>query len=207
MGEPTYRPLTGDDLWVSGDALPGLLDGWCGPSEYERAAGLRLDCRRPEVRDHARRVLLAAGHDIGPTIEAELRGDITPTEAAGLVWCSLLRVEAGLGVVRGPLPAWKHEGESTNGPGTPTHPQWARRGTIVAEVGWYYVGRHDYREGWALRENVLHGDHCHAHGPETGNAGKLAADTAALAAGYAIREPGALLLPLPDGVVGRPETP
>ena len=172
MGEPTCRPLTSEDLWLASDTLPGLLDGWCGPifdREYgigtrcrdEHEAGvvrgwywfpgvgarglpnvdICLDCRRPEIRDHARRVLLAAGHDIGPIIEAELRGDITPTEAAGLVWCSLLRVEVGLGVVGPPLTVEPDEGDLS---------EWLA-------------------DGWTIWSN------------------------------------GALLMPLPDGVIGRLE--
>ena len=216
-------------------------------SEYERAAGLRLDCRRPEVRDHARRVLLAgercrgstvglaaglgccdgwvqirsgsgahadpqpcdacngSGYlrkpaDIGPIIEAELRGDITPTEAAGLVWCSLLRVAAGVKPARAIVseymtPKWADRVMfARHIPRDSLCADGGRLVCIVEHDGWYLQPPHDPYS----RRNV-------PHGPETGDAGKSAADTAALAAGYALREPGALLLPLPDGVIGRME--
>lgn len=168
MSDPTYRPLTGEALWAPGDILGGaLLDpGWpretcagpwypihshdpygatqcedCGPPCSVDWPRVLIDLRLQRERDHARRVLLAAGHDIGPIIEAELRGDITPTEAAGLVWCSLLRVEAGLGVVGLPLTVEPDEGDLS---------EWLA-------------------DGWTLWSD------------------------------------GALLMPLPDGVIGRLE--
>ena len=215
MSDPTYRPLTGEALWAPGDILGGaLLDpGWpretcagpwypihshdpygatqcedCGPPCSVDWPRVLIDLRLQRERDHARRVLLAgercrgstvglaaglgccdgwvqirsgsgahadpqpcdacngSGYlrkpaDIGPIIEAELRGDITPTEAAGLVWCSLLRVEAGLGVVGLPLTVEPDEGDLS---------EWLA-------------------DGWTLWSD------------------------------------GALLMPLPDGVIGRLE--
>ena len=128
MTDPTTRPLTLSDLWLPGDVLGcALLRGWTGPAlvkciitdddgndvwECGICAGghasngfrgrdeCRLDFTRPEVRDHATRIL---GPDLLPIHAAELRGEITPGEAAGLVWCSVVRREAGLGVVALPL--------------------------------------------------------------------------------------------------------
>lgn len=197
MADLTYRPLTAADLWVRGDILGGALlreglpvdvrtaSSWaagaivdsngggepyvvgyyrCGEyciGEHERAGCLRLDCTRPEVRDRARRVLLPMGHDLGPIIDAELRGEITPGEAAGLVWCSILRVGAGLPALRG----W--------------------RTTLDAAIAWCLPG--------APKDVILRAEHSDD------------ARLATLAAGFALREPSALLLPLPGGVVGRLE--
>jgi len=204
MADPT-RPLTLSDLWLPGDVLGGaILRGWTGPvwairgtewigatwaphmscapviygGKVDSFAGVdnvRLDCDIPEVRDRAVRVLAAGdpvddfggrhcrcgtvhkesacpscglsfiqSADLLPIHAAELRGDITPGEAAGLVWCSVVRREAGLGVCLLPAPA---------------------AGAQLDPL-----------------------------------------DSMRLAAGYSLREPGGiLLLPLPDGVVGRLE--
>lgn len=102
MTDPT-RPLTLADLWLPGEALNGaMLNGWIGPCTRKGPLDCMtvLDFTRPEVRDRAVRVL---GPDLLPIHAAELRGDITPGEAAGLVWCSVVRREAGLGVVALPL--------------------------------------------------------------------------------------------------------
>jgi len=187
VADPT-RPLTLADLWLPGDVLGGaILKGWRGPTTVRRCddwdeavwlgmafsafvprgsecsgfspgANVRLDCRRPEVRDRAARVL---GPDLLPIHAAELRGEITPGEAAGLVWCSVVRREAGLGVVQAILGETERLAHITY------------RKYIAGER----VGR--VRDG----------------------------DAAQLALGVALREPGGiLLLPLPDGVVGRLET-
>lgn len=56
-----------------------------------------------------------------------------------------------------------------------------------------FYGRHDYRKGWRLYRDDLG---TIGSGPETGDAGKAAADAAGVAAGYALRNPdGSLTLP------------
>ena len=202
------RLLTLDDLWLLGDVLGGaMLAGWSGPVRDDTdcvswlpsecsgigvcactlppegtpycktwfARDLRIDFRRPEVRDRAVRVV---GPDLLPIHTAELRGEVTPGEAAGLVWCSVVRREAGLNSLQG----W--------------HGEWRRCGPAGVPV------RHERWERGRSRRDL-------APPTVTGTARQVLtyrnlADAAALAAGYALREPGGiLLLPLPDGVVGR----
>lgn len=175
--------------------------------EYQRPDTLRLDFRRLEVRDRATRVL---GPDLLPIHAAELRGEITPGEAAGLVWCSVVRREAGLPVVGG----WARCLNFTNSR--------ASAGTLL---GRSYNWLKDDGDGlfWSRSETVARGlvDNekdplppveygwrwGQAYGSELGGAGLDKIHAAILAAGYSLREPGGiLLLPLPDGVVGRLDT-
>lgn len=223
------RPLTFSDLWLPGNVLGGaVLAGWSGPvfhryDDVPYCAGVRLhiestgkgrmfsldprDCRfgpfeaprlnclRPEVRD---RILRVVGPELLPVHTAEIRGNITSGEAAGLMWCNVLRRDAGLPIVQGWLSCWKAMGTADDGPGTRRVECHHRTGDATAEVGWCYQYRHSYHLGWRLHDG--------ASGPELDEAGRAAADAAALAAGYALREPGGiLLLPLPDGT-GRLDT-
>lgn len=79
-----------------------------------------------------------------------------------------------------------------------------RRGSkYVSEVGDIYVSRHNYKRGWRIgipvHERVM-GDRDLASGPETGEAGRTAADAAALAHSCAIViDSETLILPWPDG--------
>ena len=110
------RPLTLADLWLPGSTLDGaMLRGWTGPVvhlydddpdlDIRCVIDVRLDFRRPEVRDRAVRIL---GADLLPIHAAEVKGDITPGEAAGLVWCSVVRRNGGMGVVREVLGETQH---------------------------------------------------------------------------------------------------
>lgn len=220
----TPRPLTLSDLWLRGDALDGaLLRGWSGQvfdvwygkrisrgwwlTDEGQEHAVFVDFTHPELRDRAIRVL---GPDLLPIHAAELRGEITPGEAAGLVWCSVVRREAGLPVVGG----WARCLNFTNSR--------ASAGTLL---GRSYNWLKDDGDGlfWSRSETVARGlvDNekdplppveygwrwGQAYGSELGGAGLDKIHAAILAAGYSLREPGGiLLLPLPDGVVGRLDT-
>lgn len=198
---------TTDDLWLPGDVLGGaLLRGWIGPHDSQVHTGLRhewrawwatgglcteatrLDCTRPEVRDRIVRVLAAQGHDLLWLHAAELRGEITPDEAAGILWCSVLRVGAGLEAAVNVL-----DSRCNYGGGRQYVIRCLRDKTVMFKV------TESGLEGWFVQDPFTH--RTLAAGGEHGEAGVAAADAAALSAGYALREPGALLLPYPDGPV------
>jgi hypothetical protein len=123
-------------------------------------------------------------------LAAELRGDITPTVAAGLWWVAVKRAEAGLGPIQHPWSTWARENDGR-----------CRRRDIQSR---YRAGAMIDVDGWALWSADqpgplgLPGGRT-ASGPKTGEAGKQAADAAALTAGYALLDDGAILLPHPQG--------
>lgn len=187
---------------------------WCEEhgSRCSDSAPLALyDCRDEWLRDRLRRVLAAGErcgcngleyrghgevrdcshcngtgytrqpHDLGHFIDAEIAGRIPPLVAAGLWWASVLRVEAGLGPVAGLLGEWQHNSRDT---------LWTDRRDSFIQPLRYALAFANAR-GWTLLR---------WSGPETGDAGKLAADTAALSAGFALLNGDHILLPLPDRI-------
>ncbi len=223
MSEPTPMP---DLHLLPGDAHPGLLDGWCGPVLYylnfawtqcawgfvgAKPAHVRLDLHRPECIDRVIRVLAAGvrcercrgsgcvaafdgdaldcshceatGYSIAPADLAWTR-DLPAWQAGPILAASVLRVVAGEGHIQRLIPPWVH---------VPKYDEWTREGKCYTApgTGWWFHPRMERIAG----------------GPETGEAGKAAADAAALAAGYALDNGDRCLIPLTNGAIARVETP
>lgn len=204
IAAPRHIPATPDDL-----------TGWCGPVRFGDSDGSWayvgryrdvhrfvanadgyhdgfvgddylapwcFDTRHPEARDHLiRRYALPSWHRDTP-------GGLTPEQSAAVVLGSVLRVRAGLPALLALLPVWSRAGGG----------EWTRttdlygRASLVVSLG--------MTAGWTLRclnRNAI-------SGPEVGEDGKLAADTAALANGLALlATPTGILLP-PIEVGGEP---
>ena len=181
--------------------LPGLLDGWCGPVEEWKDEGsmavgwttrpwgtfytldlaaVRLPLTRPEARNRLCVVLAARGSPAWHLLPVALGGQL-PAEyahhSAALLACFATRVAAGMGGIVDVLPSWRWISKYGR--------HWRRGDTLdvrerdVLSEGWH--------AGWRCRR-----ERC-AAGPETGEAGKFAADAAALAAGFALLDEGGVL--------------
>ena len=127
----------------------------------------------------------------GHFTDAEIAGRITPLAAAGLWWCSALRVEVGLGPVQGLWGPWDlllpHDHDAGEC-------EIQHRPKVLGRWSMFICPDEPMSgdRGWRVAEA--------ARGPETGDAGKLAADTAALSAGFALLNDGEVLLPFPDRI-------
>ena len=192
--------------------LPGLLDGWCGPVDVHwrswgrdrwassacfgglvltdtsgvlcssSLADIRLPLTRPEARNRLCVVLAARGSPAWHLLPVAEGGSL-PAEyahhSAALLACFATRVAAGMGGIVDVLPSWRWISKYGR--------HWRRGDTLdvrerdVLSEGW--------RAGWRCRR-----ERC-AAGPETGEAGKFAADAAALVAGYALLDDDVLRLP------------
>lgn len=214
---PVYRSMSLDHRnWkpvaMHCGAVPVTYGGW---QHYldEACPPLRLDCRRPEVRDRLRRVLAVGGrcrecgaqvastedcicngtgytrqpHDIGHFIDAEIAGRITPLAAAGLMWASALRVEAGLNPVLGLF------GTRFNYGVGPAYVQRNAHGKTIM-----FLATQAGSDGWLVRDPDTRA--LLASGSERGLKGVEAADTSALFAGFALLNDDHILLPLPDRI-------
>lgn len=189
-------------------AFPELLEGWSGPVQWTPdvgsgdTAGLAyvLDTHRPEVIAHLLRWLYSQGrgrsHHLRP---AWLGGFLTDAEAgAALAW-SVRSVRAGGAVLRGILSVWADATDRDDAYYEWGYRKW-ERGEIVGAphlVCYLYEPRPDAVRvsRWSLRGWGL-GWGANDRGPETGPDGMAAADRAALAAGYALRQPdGSITLP------------
>ena len=186
-------------------ATPALLEGWVGPGlrqtdqgdwtpcailgpsrspdyvvvshfGYQPAARidrLRLDARRPEVRDRVVRAL-----DL-PAWMRDTPGGLDVWQAAGLIACAAAgMVPRGLDTSR-----WGDDFRE---------PEWETRGSGVGFVPLRIVRA----SGWSCEDTPA----TKVRGPETGDAGRLAADTAALANGCALMlDADSMLIPWPGG--------
>lgn len=169
----TVVPLTPADLWIRGDALPRLLDGWCGPiSDREYGHGVR--CRDEIEIDNVRGWYWFPNVGARGLPNCDIRMDCRRPE----VQARLADVLHHLGVyLSNTLAARRHGGLSN---------------IEAAALCWLAVERH------AAGLPVSHGVF---RTPQT----KLRETL--FARGDILRDPGALLLPLPDGRIGRLEAP
>lgn len=165
-------------------ATPALMEGWCGPVQdsdwssqplawvptrvvrEDACFGISLDPARPEVRDHLiRRLNLPGWMRDGAGLEA--------WQSAGLIAC------AAAGVVSGDWFSPWNDSE------TWTHYR-AMHGVGHLRV-WVYKTPEDIAmttHGWAIGKPLKKYPNLRGH--ETGEAGKVAADAAALAHGRAL---------------------
>ena len=143
---------------------------------------LRLPLTRPEARNRLCVVLAARGSPAWHLLPVAEGGSL-PAEyahySAALLACHATRVAAGMGGIVDVLPSWRWISKYGR--------HWRRGDTLdvrerdVLSEGWH--------AGWRCRR-----ERC-AAGPETGEAGKFAADAAALVAGYALLDDDVLRLP------------
>lgn len=176
--------LLGPDVSYPGQWLLSRPEGWevmndttwCLSAE---TADLLFDPMLPEVRDHlVRRLNLPAWMRDGMGLE--------PRQSAGLIACAAAGVTPAL-----LLTEWHRWGRAEQ-----ARHVWAvdLQHRAVCWLNWSGAGW-CFNPTWqgVLLEAV-------AIGPETGDAGKLAADTAALAHGVALMDgPDTLVLPWPGG--------
>jgi len=141
--------------------------------------GAALDMQDPTGRFHALLWLRERGHDLRWAQD----------EAEVLAW-SVLSVARGGGPLQGVMHQWRHSDKYGG--------QWTRMGgpgSVYAEVREYGRREEGWERGW-----YLWGVSGGPRGPETNTLGRAAADRAALAAGYALRNGNNVLVlpPLPE---------
>ena len=208
----------GRDRWASSACFGGLvLTDTSGVLCSSSLADIRLPLARPECR-HRLCVILAAGKLCGCPRDAKwaspacphcrgsewvrkpapawhllpvAEGGSLPAEyahhSAALLACFATRVAAGMGGIVDVLPSWRWISKYGR--------HWRRGDTLdvrerdVLSEGWH--------AGWRCRR-----ERC-AAGPETGEAGKFAADATALVAGFALLDEGGVLRlpPIPPTTV------
>lgn len=181
-------------------ARPEWLEGWCGPA-VASVDGVDWDASLVAVFGGGVNCAVHTSH--GGTLHSFLWPDIR---------LDLTRPEVRDLLIRRGAPAWARDIPAALW-------VWATAGSVLSvdrwkwlqdfrEPGWFSRGRGDVPlrvvtpSGWWCSTSPLG---TRAAGPETGDAGREAADRAALAHGCILTEPGGYIVPTPTGPGWWPE--
>lgn len=195
------HPVLVHAIHPSGITIVNRYGGSMSPVRLDRLA---LDLTHPLGRYAIARALNA--YHLLPRTDGGALPDEHARHSSALLCCDAWRRAAGMEGIAGVLGVWKDAEHATvpltKWPSGSCATRFCFSSDMRLEVGSLIVGRHTYRSGWWLREDRLgRRGAIIVGGPETGPAGRDAADRAALEAGYALLG-DAPLLPWP---ASRPE--